>query len=219
MNQPEFYTAIGFDEPVDVNELSEENRKFFFEQFSPKPVKQNDPAVNAETNVGSTNDTVSQSEDGSSDLLLKAEETVSAIQFSKEEEAAKKAEYETKFEEIQKGKYDNKINRYDEGEAIANKMKGDDDDSFQNTLATMFGDAYGGFKTVTDRIAEEKIDLLKGVSRITSGSSPIISGIATIGSAVGLGTLEEETESSVVENMEFVDRQDLEDYDIYNKAQ
>jgi hypothetical protein len=33
MNQPEFYTAIGFDEPVDVNELSEENRKFFFEQF------------------------------------------------------------------------------------------------------------------------------------------------------------------------------------------
>ena len=219
MNQPEFYTAIGFNEPVDVNELSEENRKFFFEQFSPKPVKQNDPAVNAETNVGSTNDTVSQSGDGSSDLLLKAEETVSAIQFSKEEEAAKKAEYETKFEEIQKGKYDNKINRYDEGEAIANKMKGDDDDSFQNTLATMFGDAYGGFKTVTDRIAEEKIDLLKGVSRITSGSSPIISGIATIGSAVGLGTLEEETESSVVENMEFVDRQDLEDYDIYNKAQ
>ena len=30
MNQPEFYTAIGFDEPVDINELSEENRKFFF---------------------------------------------------------------------------------------------------------------------------------------------------------------------------------------------
>ena len=68
MNQPEFYTAIGFDEPVDVNELSEENRKFFFEQFSPKPVKKNDPAVNAETNVGSTNNTVSLSADGSLDL-------------------------------------------------------------------------------------------------------------------------------------------------------
>ena len=68
MNQPEFYTAIGFDEPVDINELSEENRKFFFEQFSPKPVKKNDPAVNAETNVGSTNNTVSLSVDGSLDL-------------------------------------------------------------------------------------------------------------------------------------------------------
>ena len=68
MNQPEFYTAIGFDEPVDINELSEENKKFFFEQFSPKPVKKNDPAVNAETNVGSTNNTVSLSADGSLDL-------------------------------------------------------------------------------------------------------------------------------------------------------
>ena len=29
MNQPEFYTAIGFDEPVDVNELSEEILKFY----------------------------------------------------------------------------------------------------------------------------------------------------------------------------------------------
>ena len=80
MNQPEFYTAIGFDEPVDINELSEENRKFFFEQFSPKPVKKNDPAVNAETNVGSTNNTVSLSVDGSLDL----EEARRLIQKDKE---------------------------------------------------------------------------------------------------------------------------------------
>ncbi len=80
MNQPEFYTAIGFDEPVDINELSEENRKFFFEQFSPKPVKKNDPAVNAETSVGSTNNTVSLSVDGSLDL----EEARRLIQKDKE---------------------------------------------------------------------------------------------------------------------------------------
>ena len=80
MNQPEFYTAIGFDEPVDINELSEENKKFFFEQFSPKPVKKNDPAVNAETNVGSTNNTVSLSADGSLDL----EEAKRLIQKDKE---------------------------------------------------------------------------------------------------------------------------------------
>ncbi len=83
MNQPEFYTAIGFDEPVDINELSEENRKFFFEQFSPKPVKKNDPAVNAETNVGSTNNTVSQSVDGSLELQ-EAKKLIKEDLFSKE---------------------------------------------------------------------------------------------------------------------------------------
>ena len=83
MNQPEFYTAIGFDEPVDINELSEENKKFFFEQFSPKPVKKNDPAVNAETNVGSTNAMVSQSMDGSSELQ-KAKKLIKEDLFSKE---------------------------------------------------------------------------------------------------------------------------------------
>jgi len=84
MNQPEFYTAIGFDEPVDINELSEENRKFFFEQFSPKPVKKNDPAVNAETNVGSTNNTVSLSVDGSLDLK-KDRELIQKSNFTEEE--------------------------------------------------------------------------------------------------------------------------------------
>ena len=114
MNQPEFYTAIGFDEPVDVNELSEENRKFFFEQFSPKPVKQNDPAVNAEANVGSTTSTASISGNGSSELQ-DAKKIYTESLYSEEKLTIDAIEKYNKLQE----NVSNLTTRTEEGEQVA----------------------------------------------------------------------------------------------------
>ena len=62
------YTLPGYDEPVSI---TDEDKEIFLNLHSDavlyEPVKQNDPAVNAEANVGSTTSTASISENGSSE--------------------------------------------------------------------------------------------------------------------------------------------------------
>ncbi len=53
----ELYQIPGFEDPIDLAGFTEEQKKAFYVKFpNAKQVKQNDPAVNAEANVGSTKD-------------------------------------------------------------------------------------------------------------------------------------------------------------------
>ena len=202
--------AFADERGIKIEDYKTELTKKFNEDFSTD-------LANVETNAGSIEDTVSQSGDVSSDSLLKAKETIANIQFSEEELAIAETEAAKVYDIASQGGFDNQIDRDQEGEVLTQQME-ESSSSTKQALATMFGDVYSSFKKVTDRIAPVKdnvTNVLKGVSAVSS--NPIMSGLATIGSGL-INTLEEETESSVVEGMKLVERQDIEDFKLYNQA-
>ena len=203
--------AFADERGIKIEDYKTELTKKFGEDFSTD-------LANVETNAGSIEDTVSQSEDISSDSLLKAKETIANIQFSEEELATAEAEAAEVYDTASQGGFDNQIDRDQEGGILTDQMLDEDSSSTRIALATMFGDAYSSFKKVTDRITPVKdnvTNVLKGVSAVFS--NPIMSGLATIGSGL-INTLEEETESNVVEGMKLVERQDIEDFKLYNQS-
>ncbi len=118
----EFYQIPGFEDPIDLSGFTEEQKKAFYVKFpNAKQVKQNDPAVNAEANVGSTKDTALNLDAGSLEYQ-KAKKLIDKSLFNPEkiEELTLVAENDFNILEQSISKL---TTREEEGEKITDELR------------------------------------------------------------------------------------------------
>ena len=122
----ELYLIPGYNDPVDVSSMTEEDKESFFRLYpESKQVKKNDLAVtNAETNVGSTTDTVLPSEDGSlgSQSAIN-DKLIQEFNLPQQDEDIVRNDASIEFDEISAGSLDNQISRQEEGDILAENLQ------------------------------------------------------------------------------------------------
>ena len=175
---------------------------------------QNDPA-NAETNVGSMIDTVSQLEGDSSGYRLQTDsEITTAYQLPKEDQDITRTNAGLEFDKISAGSLDNKISREGEGGLLAQALKDVPDGAGVNYInklafkfftsdpvAELIGGTYAGVTQLADKMDSGDVSIPMALTDTKNTYDP-----------------EEDRPSAFQPNSQIVQPKDLTSYNMYNNS-
>ena len=220
----ELYLIPGYNDPVDVSSMTEEDKESFFRLYpESKQVKKNDPAVtNAETNVGSTTDTVLPSEDGSlgSQSAIN-DKLIQEFTLPQQDEDVVRNDASIEFDEISAGSLDNQISRQEEGDILAENLQtqSNSNTEFRDNL---IGNGLGSLSKMFRQAASELVGGgYAGVTQLADKFKTLDNNIATSdGEIVTNNTYDSEKDrpSAFKADYQVVQPKDLTNYNIYNES-